>query len=266
MAGVLVFLYLDADSEKVRVSIHLDTTDEQLLLRPDFTVPIQIDLGHATVFDDEISGPVVRVLQVQKGPAAVERVTTGELTERLRAFPAHHEVWITTSASPEGYQPLTGQAYLGEDPDPCPGEPRRFLVLITHPHYISSTAVASYERAWCQPGGPSSGPCGMPNAGCSTPTSSTRTSTGPGSPFEEVHKIGTAKRHSPAARRVQHPRRVWAIPHESPAEDQGAFMAYIVRRFESDEHEYPIRFIDPAMPTAWAAYQRQRYDQLELIR
>ncbi|MFF8632451.1 hypothetical protein [Streptomyces werraensis] len=49
IAGVLVFAYLDADTRAVRVSVHLDTTDEQLL-QADGTVPVQVDVEDATVF------------------------------------------------------------------------------------------------------------------------------------------------------------------------------------------------------------------------
>jgi hypothetical protein len=49
IAGVLVFAYLDADTRAVRISVHLDTTDEQVLLA-DGTVPVQVDVEDATVF------------------------------------------------------------------------------------------------------------------------------------------------------------------------------------------------------------------------
>ncbi|WP_427168781.1 hypothetical protein ACQF4J_46965 (plasmid) [Streptomyces sp. C1-1] len=51
IAGILVFAYLDADREAVRVSVHLDTTDEQLV-RADGTVPMQVEIETATVFDN----------------------------------------------------------------------------------------------------------------------------------------------------------------------------------------------------------------------
>ncbi|MEU9917805.1 hypothetical protein [Streptomyces sp. NPDC051001] len=51
IAGILVFAYLDADREAVRVSVHLDTTDEQLV-RADGTVPTVVEIGDATVFDN----------------------------------------------------------------------------------------------------------------------------------------------------------------------------------------------------------------------
>ncbi|MFC8094703.1 hypothetical protein [Streptomyces sp. NPDC057301] len=51
IAGVLVFAYLDADREAVRVSVHLDTTDEQLI-RADGTVPMLVELADTTVFDN----------------------------------------------------------------------------------------------------------------------------------------------------------------------------------------------------------------------
>ncbi|MFJ4790990.1 hypothetical protein [Streptomyces sp. NPDC088794] len=51
IAGILVFVYLDADREAVRVSVHLDTTDEQLV-RADGTVPMVVEIGDATVFDN----------------------------------------------------------------------------------------------------------------------------------------------------------------------------------------------------------------------
>ncbi|MFD3504416.1 hypothetical protein [Streptomyces sp. NPDC058678] len=51
IAGILVFAYLDADRGAVRVSVHLDTTDEQLV-RADGTVPLQVEIEDATVFDN----------------------------------------------------------------------------------------------------------------------------------------------------------------------------------------------------------------------
>ncbi|MGW4951478.1 hypothetical protein [Streptomyces parvulus] len=57
IAGVLVFSYLDADREAVRVSVHLDTTDSQLL-RADGTVPIVVEIGDTTVFDNVTPPPV----------------------------------------------------------------------------------------------------------------------------------------------------------------------------------------------------------------
>ncbi|MET9914784.1 hypothetical protein ABZZ74_50345 [Streptomyces sp. NPDC006476] len=51
LAGILVFAYLDADREAVRVSVHLDTTDVQLV-RADGTVPMQVEIETATVFDN----------------------------------------------------------------------------------------------------------------------------------------------------------------------------------------------------------------------
>ncbi|MFC9891901.1 hypothetical protein ACFW3A_21810 [Streptomyces pilosus] len=49
LAGILVFAYLDPNMEAVRVSVHLDTTDQQLV-RPDHTVPLQVEVEDATVF------------------------------------------------------------------------------------------------------------------------------------------------------------------------------------------------------------------------
>jgi hypothetical protein len=51
IAGILVFVYLDADRGSLRVSVHLDTTDEQLV-RADGTVPMQVEIETATVFDN----------------------------------------------------------------------------------------------------------------------------------------------------------------------------------------------------------------------
>lgn len=51
IAGILVFAYLDADRKAVRVSVHLDTTHEQLV-RADGTVPVQVEIEDATVFDN----------------------------------------------------------------------------------------------------------------------------------------------------------------------------------------------------------------------
>ncbi len=49
IAGVLVFAYLDADTRALRVSVHLDTADEQLL-QADDSVPVQVDVEDTTVF------------------------------------------------------------------------------------------------------------------------------------------------------------------------------------------------------------------------
>lgn len=62
IAGVLVFAYLDAATRAVRVSVHLDTADEQLL-QADGTAPVQMDVEDATVFTrppyaaDRLEGP-----------------------------------------------------------------------------------------------------------------------------------------------------------------------------------------------------------------
>lgn len=50
VAGVVAFLYLDPKLRKVRYSIHLDSTDERLV-RPDGTVPIQVDREQGTLDD-----------------------------------------------------------------------------------------------------------------------------------------------------------------------------------------------------------------------
>ncbi|HET6856128.1 MAG TPA: hypothetical protein VFH94_03405 [Streptomyces sp.] len=57
IAGVLVFAYLDSDRQAVRVCVHLDTADEQLV-RADGTVPIQVDVGSSTVLSDLGMRPV----------------------------------------------------------------------------------------------------------------------------------------------------------------------------------------------------------------
>lgn len=49
VAGVLVFIYLDADMRAVRVSVHLDSANEELI-RPDGTVPLHVMVGDSTVF------------------------------------------------------------------------------------------------------------------------------------------------------------------------------------------------------------------------
>ncbi|MEV1179106.1 hypothetical protein, partial [Nonomuraea sp. NPDC049784] len=61
-AGVLVFAYLDAAEKAVRVSVHLDTTDERLI-RADATVPLRVMVGDAVVFDDSgHTGPTWNLL------------------------------------------------------------------------------------------------------------------------------------------------------------------------------------------------------------
>ncbi|MGW2651832.1 hypothetical protein ACWC2T_44985 [Streptomyces sp. NPDC001393] len=49
IAGVLVFAYLDADVQAVRVSVHLDTAD-QLLIKPGHMVPLHVEVEESTVF------------------------------------------------------------------------------------------------------------------------------------------------------------------------------------------------------------------------
>ncbi|WP_331733933.1 hypothetical protein OHU34_46145 (plasmid) [Streptomyces sp. NBC_00080] len=49
VGGVLVFAYLDADVQAVRVMVDLDTTMAQLV-RGDSTVPLYVEVGNATVF------------------------------------------------------------------------------------------------------------------------------------------------------------------------------------------------------------------------
>ncbi|MDG4857081.1 hypothetical protein P8605_02720 [Streptomyces sp. T-3] len=49
IAGILTFAYLDADRGAVRISVHLDTADEQLVLA-DGTVPIEVEVEDTTVF------------------------------------------------------------------------------------------------------------------------------------------------------------------------------------------------------------------------
>ncbi|MGW5657204.1 hypothetical protein [Streptomyces humi] len=49
VAGVLVFAYLDASMQAVRVSVHLDTADE-LVLQPGDWVPLHVDVEGSTVF------------------------------------------------------------------------------------------------------------------------------------------------------------------------------------------------------------------------
>ncbi|MFE9769782.1 hypothetical protein ACFYPC_35560 [Streptomyces sp. NPDC005808] len=56
VGGVLVFAYLDPDMQAVRVSVHLDTTVEQLV-RGDSTVPLHVKVEDATVFSAG-AGPV----------------------------------------------------------------------------------------------------------------------------------------------------------------------------------------------------------------
>lgn len=68
VAGVLVFAYLDADMQAVRVSVHLDTTDEPLI-RSDATVPLHVEVGSSTVFN---------------AGAVLERPTAGGWRQRLR--------------------------------------------------------------------------------------------------------------------------------------------------------------------------------------
>ncbi len=81
IAGILVFAYLDSDKEAVRVSVHLDTTDKQLV-RADSTVPIQVEIEDTTVFTSLTSPPA----------PAPRTGTTGWKTrlKRLARRTAHH--------------------------------------------------------------------------------------------------------------------------------------------------------------------------------
>ncbi|CAM5650662.1 hypothetical protein GCM10010261_61900 [Streptomyces pilosus] len=49
LAGILVFAHLDPDLGAVRVSVHLDTADEQLA-RVDGTIPLHVEVENTTVF------------------------------------------------------------------------------------------------------------------------------------------------------------------------------------------------------------------------
>lgn len=55
VGGVLVFAYLDPDTQAVRVSVDLDTTVEQLVA--DSVVPLHVSVGSSTVFSGG-AGPV----------------------------------------------------------------------------------------------------------------------------------------------------------------------------------------------------------------
>ncbi|GGV69784.1 hypothetical protein GCM10010277_80120 [Streptomyces longisporoflavus] len=50
IAGTLVFAYLDADLKALRISVHLDTTNEQLV-RADGTIPLQVEIEDTTILD-----------------------------------------------------------------------------------------------------------------------------------------------------------------------------------------------------------------------
>ncbi|MFI2415186.1 hypothetical protein [Streptomyces sp. NPDC018947] len=78
ISGVLVFAYLDAGTEAVRVSVHLDTADEHLALA-DGTVPVQVDVEDATVFTHPAAPPAP--------PVSERRALLGWLA-RLAARPA----------------------------------------------------------------------------------------------------------------------------------------------------------------------------------
>ncbi|MFE7114999.1 hypothetical protein ACFU99_06180 [Streptomyces sp. NPDC057654] len=59
--GVLVFAYLDQEADAVRVSVHLDSAEDQLV-RPDGTVPLRVEVGDAVVLDDSAEGTPKRDL------------------------------------------------------------------------------------------------------------------------------------------------------------------------------------------------------------
>ncbi|MGP4014160.1 hypothetical protein [Streptomyces sp. 4N124] len=79
IAGILVFAYLDADRGAVRISVHLDTTDEQLV-RADGTVPLLVEIEDATVFDN-LTPP----------PAPAEPTGWKKWIWRLTRRIAHHD-------------------------------------------------------------------------------------------------------------------------------------------------------------------------------
>ncbi|MFJ8142637.1 hypothetical protein [Streptomyces sp. NPDC096013] len=56
IAGILVFVYLDADKEALRVSVDLDTANEQVV-RAHGTVPVQVDIGDSPVFSNPGTPP-----------------------------------------------------------------------------------------------------------------------------------------------------------------------------------------------------------------
>jgi hypothetical protein len=72
-----VFVYLDADRGGVRVSVHLDTTDEQLI-RADSTVRMQVEIETATVFDNLTPPPAPTEPDRVEGthPAAARRTSS----------------------------------------------------------------------------------------------------------------------------------------------------------------------------------------------
>ncbi|WP_328373010.1 hypothetical protein OG800_49505 (plasmid) [Streptomyces sp. NBC_00445] len=50
--GILVFLYLDSEDGVVRISVHLDSADPELVVRPDGTVPLRVVVEDTVVLDD----------------------------------------------------------------------------------------------------------------------------------------------------------------------------------------------------------------------
>lgn len=50
VAGIQAYLYLDAESKKVRVAIDLGGT-QPWVVRPDGTVPLEVVVGNTVVFD-----------------------------------------------------------------------------------------------------------------------------------------------------------------------------------------------------------------------
>ncbi|GGT04654.1 hypothetical protein GCM10010156_73090 [Planobispora rosea] len=58
--------------------------------------------------------------------------------------------------------------------------------------------------------------------------------------------------------------RVWAVPEESPATDQSAYLARIVEPC-GPGHSYRICFTDRAMPARWKRDQVAPYEGLELL-
>lgn len=56
---------------------------------------------------------------------------------------------------------------------------------------------------------------------------------------------------------------VWAIPSESPADDQSAFVARVAIKLGADA--YLIRFVDDQMPAHWQRRWVYAYEELELL-
>ncbi|MFI6290076.1 hypothetical protein ACIBEJ_00740 [Nonomuraea sp. NPDC050790] len=82
VAGVQVYLYLDAELRVVQVSVNVDEPRPGLL-RADATVPLRVDVGHTTVFDDSDRARAAQPTPRQMLQRLVDEQYGGDATKAL---------------------------------------------------------------------------------------------------------------------------------------------------------------------------------------